>query len=207
MKLFFFDLYAVQSGLFKAPHRIFVNGYLNCHCDFRWKKMALFCRVLYAQCALKVYEQFHRKQQQRARLHAARADRPLVSAGAVQTAEKDARLSRSSSDSNVAAMPGRTRHARSSSAGGVGGTDHAFHDALWAVFDVLVSYRITCRVCPHCIAFLFAGNKRCRTLAVVVGCRFPAQNIFASLTRCCVRSRNDISLHVFFSIKCLELLY
>eukprot|EP00750_Incisomonas_marina_P009203 INCI15847.1.p1 GENE.INCI15847.1~~INCI15847.1.p1 ORF type:complete len:1883 (+),score=262.33 INCI15847.1:304-5952(+) len=104
-----------------------------------WKKMALFCRVLYAQCALKVYEQFHRKQQQRARLHAARADRPLVSAGAVQTAEKDARLSRSSSDSNVAAMPGRTRHARSSSAGGVGGTDHAFHDALWAVFDVLIS--------------------------------------------------------------------
>ena len=110
--------------------------------------MALFCRVLYAQCALKVYEHFHRKQQQRARLHAGR-DRPPGSAGAaVQSATTDARTSRHPSDSKRAAMPGRTRHARSSSAGGVGGTDHAFHDAVWAVFDVLVSHRRIRSLCP-----------------------------------------------------------
>jgi len=105
---------------------------------YRWAKLALYCRVLFAQCALKIHQQIQRVK----KVPAKRPDQAPEGHDQTPTAESNSTTADAASNSTEQPASSTqesrpSRQSRRSSSGG-SGIDPSYHSALWAVVDVLV---------------------------------------------------------------------
>ena len=102
----------------------------------RCRKLALYCRVLSAQCALHVYQQQYRRATRHSRTEIEFSD----VTDNLQTTTSNADSSTKASDQNATSdiLPSRRRPRPSRSSHGSGTAHAAYQEAMWAVLDVLV---------------------------------------------------------------------